>query len=377
MNRIPGFIVVSLATLFLSAATLPARAQPLADRVPQDALIYIGWSGSESMGPGYDGSHLKAIVEASNLRELVKESIPRLLENLGHQDEDAAAMLGLVSAIGGPMWRHPSAFYFGPADMTDPANVHPSLALVCQAGDESKALAQKLNELIAKMDPPPVPVKVEEDGGLVVLSVGKTDFGAKKKPAVPLSQRKEFQAAMAKVGKDPVAAAYVDVEGGVEMIDRMIANFAPPEAKQKWPLTRDALGINSLKRVAWAGGFLGKEWSSQMFIEAPEPRAGLVKALLESRPLSDDALKSIPATATMAAAGHFDAGGLLGAAREAVKKIDADASAEFESGLDQVKQAWASTSRPTSSTRSATSGPFTLTPPWAAAASSASPSSTA
>jgi hypothetical protein len=26
-------------------------AQPLADRVPGDALIYVGWSGGDSMGP--------------------------------------------------------------------------------------------------------------------------------------------------------------------------------------------------------------------------------------------------------------------------------------------------------------------------------------
>jgi prepilin-type processing-associated H-X9-DG protein len=337
MTRVTG-LIVSFATLFLAVAP-PTRAQPLADRVPQDALLYVGWSGSESMGPAYEGSHLKAIVDASNLRELVRESIPRLLENLGHQDEDAAAMLGLVSAIGGPMWRHPSALYFGPADMTDPANVHPSLALICDAGGESRALAQKLNELLAKMDPHPVPLKVEESDGIVVLVVGKAEVSAKKKPAVPLSGRKEFQRAMAQVGKDPVAALYVDAEGAVEMVDRMIANLAPPEAKQKWPIVRDAIGINTLKRIVWTGGFAGKEWSTQVFIESPEPRTGLVKELLESKPLSDQTLRAIPATATMAAAGHFDAGGLLGALREMVKKVDADASAEFESGLDQVKQA--------------------------------------
>ena len=64
-----------------------------------------------------------------------------------------------------------------------------------------------------------------------------------------------------------------------------------------------------------------------------------MKALLESRPLSDEALAAIPKSATMATAGHLDLAGLLGTIREMVKKIDTDASTEFEMGLDEIKQA--------------------------------------
>jgi prepilin-type processing-associated H-X9-DG protein len=102
-------------------------------------------------------------------------------------------------------------------------------------------------------------------------------------------------------------------------------------------LIRDAMGLRSLKRVVWAAGFEGKDWSSRAFIEAPEP-AGVVKALLESRPLSDEVLSAIPKSATMAAGGHFDLAGVLGAFRATVKQIDADASAGLEMGLDEIKQ---------------------------------------
>src|SRR5689334_20714538 len=72
----------ALACLLVLVISFAASAQPLADRIPQDAVIYIGWSGSESMGAAYDQSHLKAVVEASNVRELLNESLPRLLENI-------------------------------------------------------------------------------------------------------------------------------------------------------------------------------------------------------------------------------------------------------------------------------------------------------
>jgi hypothetical protein len=332
-------IGTSLAWMTVLLLSIAAQAQPLVDRIPQDAVIYIGWSGSESMGPAYEGSHLKAVVEASNIKQLFDESIPRLLENLGHQDEDAAMVMSIISTVGGPMWRHPSAIYFGGADVNNPDFPMPKLAFICDAGKEGKDLVTHIDKLITSHGQPPIPYKAEEHDGLVVIAFGNVEVSATKKPAVPLSTRKEFKAAMAQVGKDPVVAVYIDVEGGIDQIDQVVANFAPPQAKQKWGTIRDAIGLRSLKRIAWTGGFDGKEWSNQALIEAPEPRAGLIKALIDAKPISDATLKAIPITATMAAAGHFDAGGLLGAIREMVKKIDADASGEFEQGLDEVKQA--------------------------------------
>src|SRR5437870_4282062 len=115
MKRSNGlFASISFSLVILSLALVrPAHAQPLADRIPQDAVAYIGWSGSESMGPGYANSHLKAIVDSSNLAQLASESIPRLLERIGKDDEEAQQVTALITAIGGPMWRHPSALYFG------------------------------------------------------------------------------------------------------------------------------------------------------------------------------------------------------------------------------------------------------------------------
>jgi prepilin-type processing-associated H-X9-DG protein len=143
---------------------------------------------------------------------------------------------------------------------------------------------------------------------------------------------------MGQVAKDPVAALYLDVDAAVAFHDQIAAKFAPAQAKPTIEAVKEALGIKSLKRIAWGAGFDAKEWSSQAYLESPEPRSGLVKFLLEAKPLSDQALRTIPATATMAAAGHFDLGGLLGTVREMVRKIDPPTSQDFEGGLDQVKQ---------------------------------------
>jgi prepilin-type processing-associated H-X9-DG protein len=328
--------LVSMAALLAGRA----GAQPLADHVPQDAVVYVGWAGAEHLGPEYEQSNLKAFLDASNVRELVNESLPRLIENLGHQDEDSTAMLSFLSAVGKPMWKHPSAIYFGGFDVANPDFPMPKLAFLCQAGADGREAVAAVKGLLEKHGQPPVPVKVEESDGLVVVTIGNVEVSAAKKPAVPLSQRKEFQQALATSGaKKPLVALYIDAEGGIEQIDSLHNQFAPPKDKQMWQNIKEALGLTGLKRIVWTGGFDGKDWSTRAFVDAPEPRAGILKALLDTRPLSDETLKAVPATATMAYAGHLDLAKLLGEIRDVVKKVDEGASREFEDGLEQIKQA--------------------------------------
>ena len=175
------------AAIVVFAVSFVAWGQPLADRIPQDAVVYIGWSGSESMGPLYAESHLKAVIEASNIRELIDQSIPRLLENMGHQDQDAAVVTSFISAIGGPMWRHPSAIYFGGVDVTNPDFPMPKLAILCDAGKEGKELVAQLDKLFTRKGQPVIPYRSEEQDGLVVVVFGNVEISASKKPVIALS----------------------------------------------------------------------------------------------------------------------------------------------------------------------------------------------
>jgi hypothetical protein len=321
------------------AFALTARAQPLADRVPQDALLYVAWTGGESMGPAFADSHLKAVLDASSLRELFDESLPRLLDQAVRRaggDKDAAESAAVFRAIGGPMWRHPSALYFGGLNLANPDAPFPKLALLCDAGKEGKPLADEAKRLLARLPDLPFPVKVDENDGLVVLAFGNVEVGANKKPVVPISARKEFKNAMAQLGKSPAAVVYVDVEGHVEQIDQVINTFAPDEAKQKWPVIRDAIGLTSLKRLALTAGFDGRDWATHAFAESPAPRTGFVKALVEAAPLSEVILKAVPRSATTVLAGHFDPGGLLGAIRETVTKIEPRTAPEFDELSERV-----------------------------------------
>src|SRR5690242_10989590 len=107
-------------------------AQPLADRVPADAIVYVGWRGAENM-PGYSESHLKAILDQSNVAAVFNEMVPQLIQRAAQQNAQAGAALNAITGIGSPLWKHPTAFFFAGMDFTKPQPV-PRLGILCKAG---------------------------------------------------------------------------------------------------------------------------------------------------------------------------------------------------------------------------------------------------
>src|SRR5262249_51549413 len=107
-----------VAVLALVVVSSRAWGQPLVDRVPGDALIYVGWSGSQNLGPAYDASHLKAVAASSDVQKIFTETIPAIARRAGRGNAEVAEAMNLVSAVGGRVWRHPTAFYWRGFDFT-------------------------------------------------------------------------------------------------------------------------------------------------------------------------------------------------------------------------------------------------------------------
>jgi prepilin-type processing-associated H-X9-DG protein len=308
------------------------RAQPLADRVPGDALIYFGWTGADSMGPGYAGSHLEAVVKASKFQELLNESLPRVFAKIAAQEPGSAEPLKVFTTIGGAMWRHPSAYYFGGMATGPNGQPMPKFALLCDAGAEAKGVADQLRKVLAQGQPP-VEIKVEEQGGLVVLSCGAQGWGAGQKPAAALASDAKFQTALAQVQKEPVASVYVNVEGIVALADQMTANSP---AAANWAKFRDALGLKAVNRAIATAGFDQKDWMTQAFVESPAPRTGAAAKIFDTAPLSQEILKTVPQSATIMSAGKFDLGGLVTAIRTIAADLNPQAGQQVDAMLAQV-----------------------------------------
>ena len=72
----------SFAFTIVLCAHCVARAQPLADLVPADAIIYVGWVGTGSMGAKYETSHFKAVLDASNVPAVFETLLPQFVQRV-------------------------------------------------------------------------------------------------------------------------------------------------------------------------------------------------------------------------------------------------------------------------------------------------------
>ena len=127
-------LLVLLILLLCFAATPAARGQPLADKVPADAILYAGWLGYDAKGPGYQGSHLQAVAEAAQFQQLVDETFPKLLQKIADKDRKAAEALGIAKPILLPMLKHPSAVWIGKPELGAGKEPKPRAGLLSQAG---------------------------------------------------------------------------------------------------------------------------------------------------------------------------------------------------------------------------------------------------
>ncbi len=316
-----------------------AGAQPLADRVPGDAMLMVSWQGTEHMPQAYERSRLKGVLDASALRQVFNDFIPRLIARVGRDDKKASEQLKLVSSLISPVFRHPTAIYFAGVSFDNPGGPVPRLAMMCQAGQECEALADKLDAAMKAGPPPAVPIRLIRRGDVLAIAIGyDKDEDAVVDAPRSLASTAAFKEAMSRVVKEPIAMIYVDFEAAMALFEKAVNMGNDEGAKIAIPRIKAALGLDGLKRFAWSGGFDGQDYGSAMFLAAPAPRRGLL-TMLESAALTDDVLRTVPASATSFAVGRFDMGKLLRTVREAAGQVDPNIVLVLDQALGGVQMA--------------------------------------
>lgn len=285
---------------------------PLVDKIPGDAVLYIGWRGSRDLGEGYDQSHLKAVLDKSNVGEIFTKVLPKLAGMLNDQDPSAGMILNTILSIGGKLWQYPSALYVGKVEFGEGKSPLPPFAVFCQAGDDSNALAKQLNDMFKQLQGP---LKATSANGMVTISAGPLpDAGG------TLANSAVFNQAIKQVRGGQSFVAYLDAESILQIVDNGITSIDDPELIKMWRAGSDALGLNGLKRAVFSSGLNGRDWSNHMFIQAPSPRKGLM-AMLDGEPISDDMLKAVPKYPVSMMAFRMDIGKFVGAIRNAIDQF--------------------------------------------------------
>ena len=328
--------LTTLAVILL--APMIAVGQALSDRVPSDAMLYLGWQGSNDLGPAYQDSHLKGFLDDSQFLQLFNEFLPRLIEKFGQSDPNVAHVSEMLSAIAQPAWKHPSALFFSGVEIHGD-QVTPHMGFLVQAGEDAKVLKDKLDEIANLGAQAPFPVKVLDDGKLVGLVVGYDDpkSGIGGGDVKAIRDDATFKKSLAQAGKNPAAVVYVDVQRVLKQIDSVMRDTGANEQDRRQLMQiRDALGVESLRQIIATSGFDGKDWGTQAFVAIPSPRTGLF-SLIEDKPLSDQVLGAIPRTSTMAGAARFDLSHLVSTLRQIANRLDRNASRELDNGLRQLR----------------------------------------
>ena len=334
-------------TLLLASFLLPtlASAQPLSDRVPSDAIIYLAWQGADKLPASYDQSRTKALLDASGFPRVFNQMLPAAIQRLAKEDKRAADDITAFLSVAGPMWRHPTAVFFSGVDFKAQPQPAPKGAFLCDAGNDAAALFDLISKALADNPPGPdaPPIKPFRDGNLVCISVGYPDganFLAGKGDVKSISTNDAFKQAIAQVNKEPVAIAYVNIEAALGNFEQLVDFIGTQDIIAAWPKIKAASNIEGLKRFIWTGGFVGQDFSSDCFIAAPAPRKGLL-ALFDSKPMSVETLQAIPRTATWASVIQFEVAKLIPTLREAAGEVDPQAQKFFDQGLGAARAALA------------------------------------
>lgn len=321
-------LVVVFAIL---VSPLFSAAQPLADRIPDDAIFYIGWRGSDEPGTAYGSSRLKTFLDASGFPQVINDTLPKLLDKMAEKDRNAAMFREMLGKFGPSIWRYPTALYIGPVDGINVGQPMPRIALLCKAGSHASQLKKDVNTYLDQvLTNSMVPVTAIEEEGIVAVTLGNVTPDLAGKSKTTLTYRKEFIDAMAQVGKDPLLVAYGDMESLTALVDQAMTVI--PAAAGKWHAIRQTLGLGGLKRMVWSAGFDGQEFGTRGFILAPAPRTGLLQ-LIDTGPMSEVALRTVPQSATMLVAGKADFAKLLTMFRTIGGKLDPTIPDKVNSGL--------------------------------------------
>ena len=226
-----GFVV--LMAMLLAVGPGSAGAQPLADQVPADALLYVGWAGGPTI-PGYDQSHLKAILDAGGVPQAIATMLPKLMNKAAEKDAQAALLMQIIGDLGPALWKYPTALYIGPVDLDGPMPM-PRIGLWCKAGTDADALKKKIDDLVsgAQLPPPLMPVTTVTNGMLSV-TVGPVPGAAGGAPAgAALSGDARFLAALAQVDKAPGLILYMDTAAVLKTVDQAVEKGPDPEARER------------------------------------------------------------------------------------------------------------------------------------------------
>ncbi len=361
------------ALSFSTAALLSASvtAQPLADRTPEDALLYIGWAGAEQMPAGYDGSLMQGLLEDAGLGPAIRNALHSITQGgferfnemqQGYDDyeewhmeempmeavplEDIVALqphggeesetiiLGMIETVLPAVINRPWSFYV--SDLEFDENLHQpivSAGLIINAGDQKDAIIDLVEPIIDEISREH-PVALVEDGPILAIVFGEDADDTDLTPNDSLANAQHLADA---AGTLPVADAagmiYLNAQGMIETFTDLMEDAGEGQDIEQLEQLLDITGLDGVVSVAAVNHFENQMWATSTFVRTEGERTGLL-ALGDVDPVDESILRIVPAHTTGFMLTRFDPDAALELIREGVYEFDENMGMQLDDLLD-------------------------------------------
>ncbi|MFA9478786.1 hypothetical protein ACERK3_10810 [Phycisphaerales bacterium AB-hyl4] len=330
MDRVFGVCVLVAASFAMTAADA-VQADFMLDHVPDDAMLYFGWQGTDAMGEAFEQSHFGSVRRDTNVDQVVVGLLPIAGMFLG---EHAGQIFRLITQLERVLWQRPWVMFVGdPASVTERLGAGPDVAvptlrigIIVKPGQHDRQVRQALQQWERAMTDDNTPATWIDDGERLGLMVGYDEQQVRDIHIVwrSLSRDTHFSHARRQVMNSPALLAYINIK----RVARRIGDGAPLPGLMVDPSHLDAfiteLDLNGMQRAVYAGGFQQRLWQGQLFVDAPAPRQGLAR-LFDAEPINDRELRAIPRSASWLSAYRLDAQVILNAVDNALHRLHHEA----------------------------------------------------
>ena len=355
-------MIASIVTLSLLSAVAPA-AEPMADKTPAGAMLYVGWAGRSLT---FDGSMFGQLLAEPGVKDLagaIRSAVAAAMQG----KEDAGAAFESVWTMAGMAWQHPGAIVL--LDVAPPKPVEggrrggagaprPEGALMIDLQKDRDAFEAEFQKVLAiagkeaeisrvtvgdlsyhSIKTPLGPCSMGFIGNVFFVSIGKgvplklsTVIGGKAKS---LAKSEKFAAAMKEVSSETVQYAYyLDVSRALDTVEKVVP-LPPAKEGEELGIFRKvvkALGLDGVTAVAGAGNIVDRGIHEKCRIFSAGPHRGVLM-LLSGKPLAADALSGVPADADLMMTMNLDPAKLLAEIKRVAAAVDPGAGKQVEGML--------------------------------------------
>jgi len=354
-----------LVVVLTAEAVGQAPPVDLAAVVPEKTLLYLGWSGTEQLGPASEGTALGKTLADPQVERFI-EAFQSALDSIltrATAEEGAEEAYAAGKRVLRTLGRRPTALAFIDGGFGE-EGPFAHLAIVCHVGEGGEAFLKDIQTLLQAAElPPSQPITIADKsmqqlllpvpGGLFfglvdqhfIFALGNTTVQeivarlGESKPSLATSER--LAVARKKIGGDAEARAltvYLSPAGLIERITPLLplVTHGDEEAQRAIQGIIAGVGLNALRSVTYELSLREGGCINAVYVFAPDREGGLL-GMPAGKPLTDADLAIIPKQPTWAHAFHFDLGGLYAGLLSLLQTLDADAHGDVVEAIAELE----------------------------------------